>query len=282
LDDWKRITFSDEAAILVGEHRGKHLISRKPEERYNEDCIEKRYNNYSEAMFWGCFSFDFKGPCYVYLKETAAQTKHYQQIIDDHNALQLPMIRAQWRAKEALKALKWLALGRKPPGKPAVFENFRKRHPLTMSREQGRGGIDHVRYRHEVIEPLVIPYMREVSLQRPHDPDNLDIPGPIFQQDNAPSHKSHWTLELLANEGIELLEHPGDSPDMNAIEKEWMPLRIAITNVWNRPHTLEWTARAWHAEWLAMPQDTIRGWITEMMENNQRIIDDEGGNHFHG
>jgi hypothetical protein len=282
IDDWKRVTFSDEASILVGEHRGRHLISRKVDERYNKDCIEVRYNSYSEAMFWGCFSYDFKGPCHVYLKETAAQTQHYQKIIDDHNALQLPIILMQWRAKEALKLLKWSDFKRKPPGKPAVFENFRKHHYLTMLREKGKGGIDHIRYRHEVIEPLVIPYMREVSLQRPHDPDNLDIPGPIFQQDNAPSHKSHWTLELLAKEGIELLEHPGDSPDMNAIEKEWMPLRIAITNVWNRPHTLEWTARAWRSEWEAMPQDRIRGWIWEMLENNQRILDDEGGNRFHG
>lgn len=282
LADWKRITFSDEAAILVGEHRGIHRISRKPEERYNPDCIEVRYNNYTEAMFWGCFSFDFKGPCHVYVKESATEKREYTAIIKAHNDTQIPIIRAQWRAKEALKALKWSALNRKPPGKPALFENYLKSHPLIMSREKGKGGIDHMRYRYEVVKPLVIPYMYEVSLQRPHDPDNLCVPGPIFQQDNAPSHISHWTLELLAQEGIELLEHPGNSPDMNAIEKEWMPLRIAITNVWNRPHTLEWTARAWKAEWEAMPQERIRGWITEMMENNQRILDNEGGNEFHG
>jgi hypothetical protein len=55
--------------------------------------------------------------------------------------------------------------------------------------------------------------MTEIDLQRPHDPDNLDIPGFIFQQDNAPSHKSHWTLEMLHNAGIEILEHPGNSPE---------------------------------------------------------------------
>jgi hypothetical protein len=88
-----------------------------------------------------------------------------------------------------------------------------------------------MRYREEVVKPLVIPFMAEIDLQRPYDPDNLDIPSFIFQQDNAPSHKSHWTLEMLYNAGIEILEHPGNSPDMNAIEKAWMPMRIAITNV---------------------------------------------------
>jgi hypothetical protein len=51
LNDWKRVVFSDEASILVGEHRGQHLISRVPEDRNHPDCIEVRYNNYSEAMF---------------------------------------------------------------------------------------------------------------------------------------------------------------------------------------------------------------------------------------
>jgi hypothetical protein len=97
-------------------------------------------------------------------------------------------MRAQWKAKEALKAIKWSALGRKPPGRPALFENFLKYHPSRMHRDKNKGGIDHMRYRYEVVEPLVILYMREVSLQKPHDPDNLDIPGPIFQQDNALSH----------------------------------------------------------------------------------------------
>jgi hypothetical protein len=280
LEDWKRISFSDEASILVGEHRGHNKLLRKPEEKYDDDCIEVRYKHYSEAMFWGSFSYDTKGPCYVYLRETAAQTERYTAIIDAHNTLQLPQIRTEWRAKEALKALKYTVLHRKPPGKPAIFENFRKNHRLIMHRDT-KGGIDYMRYRYEVVEPLIIPYIYERSIQTPHDPDNLDVLGPLFQQDNAPAHINKYTLELLKNEGIQLIEHPGDSPDMNAIEQEWMPLRIAITNVWNRPHTLEWTARAWYAEWEKMPQDTIRGWVKGMIETNQRILDDEGGNHFH-
>jgi hypothetical protein len=68
---------------------------------------------------------------------------------------------------------------------------------------------------------------------------------------------------------------------MNALEKAWMPMQIKITNIWNRPHTLEWTARAWRAEWEALDQDTICGWIHEIIENNQRILDNEGGNKFH-
>jgi hypothetical protein len=51
LADWKCIIWSDEASILVGEHRGKQLLSCTNDEQFHKDCIERRYNNYSEAMF---------------------------------------------------------------------------------------------------------------------------------------------------------------------------------------------------------------------------------------
>jgi prephenate dehydratase len=59
-------------------------------------------------------------------------------------------------------------------------------------------------------------------------------------------------------------------------------MRINITKIWNRPHTLEWTERAWYVEWKALEQDEIREWVHHMMEINQRILDHEGGNQFHG
>jgi len=59
--------------------------------------------------------------------------------------------------------MKWMALGRKKPGKPALFKNFVKNHPRIMRREKGKGGIDYIRYKAEVIEPLVIPFMKALN-----------------------------------------------------------------------------------------------------------------------
>lgn len=70
LDDWRLFIFSDEASVIVLAKRGQQNISRLPDERYHKDCIERRYNNYLEAMFWGCFTYDFKGPCHIYYPET--------------------------------------------------------------------------------------------------------------------------------------------------------------------------------------------------------------------
>ena len=71
LEEWRKVIFSDEAAIVISAKRGMQNVSRVlGEDRYHPDCIERRYNNYTEAIFWGCFTYDFKGPCHIYYKET--------------------------------------------------------------------------------------------------------------------------------------------------------------------------------------------------------------------
>lgn len=75
IEEWRKVIFSDEASIIVSVKRGMQNISRLvgDEERHYPDCIERRYNNYTEAMFWGCFTYDCKGPCHIYYKETEEQ-----------------------------------------------------------------------------------------------------------------------------------------------------------------------------------------------------------------
>jgi hypothetical protein len=52
LEEWRKVIFSNEASIIVSTKRGQQNISRiVNEDRYHPNCIERRYNNYSEAMF---------------------------------------------------------------------------------------------------------------------------------------------------------------------------------------------------------------------------------------
>jgi len=60
-----------------------------------------------------------------------------------------------------------------------------------------------------------------------------------------------------------------------------MPIRIAITKDWNRPHTIKWTDRAWKAEWANLHQDKIRAWVCRMAVIYQLVIDYDSGNEFH-
>ena len=60
-----------------------------------------------------------------------------------------------------------------------------------------------------------------------------------------------------------------------------MPMRIKITKEWGAPYTLEWTDRAWRAEWDAITQDKIRALVARMAAINTLIIEFEGDNCFH-
>jgi hypothetical protein len=51
LKEWRKVIFSDEASIIVSAKRGMQNISRFIDERYHPNYIERRYNNYMEAMF---------------------------------------------------------------------------------------------------------------------------------------------------------------------------------------------------------------------------------------
>jgi hypothetical protein len=274
LAEWRTIIFSDEASIIVSAKRGQQNLSRTSVEQYHPDCIERRYNNYSEAMFWGCFTYDHKGPCHIYYPETPEQREEYLRVIQKLNDDEIEAeCRAAFDRQEKAKEERWTAKGKKFPKNRASWEVYWKRHKMKRN-EKSRGGVDNMRYTYEVIEPHLIPFWEEIQVQR-HDPDEFECNYPTFQflQDGAPSHASRWAQRRLKKTGIPIIEHIGNSPDMNALEGAWMPMRIAITKDWGAPHTLEWTDRAWRGQWDLLPQEKIRALVARMAAINTLIIE---------
>jgi transposase len=50
----------------------------------------------------------------------------------------------------------------------------------------------------------------------------------LFQQDNAPCHKAQVTRNFLENNGIDVMEWPPYSPDLNPIENMWAILKLKL------------------------------------------------------
>lgn len=50
----------------------------------------------------------------------------------------------------------------------------------------------------------------------------------LFQQDNAPCHKSRRSMQWFRENGIRLLEWPAQSPDLSPIEHLWRMLKLKL------------------------------------------------------
>jgi hypothetical protein len=125
IEEWRKVIFSDEASIIVSVARGTQKLSRFPDERHHNDCIDCRYNNYSEAMFWGCFTYDYKGPCYIYYPKTEFQKVENQDIIEALNDGEIEAeCRVTFDLQEREKEERWNVKGQRWPTKRASWEVY--------------------------------------------------------------------------------------------------------------------------------------------------------------
>lgn len=65
----------------------------------------------------------------------------------------------------------------------------------------------------------------------------------VFQQDNAPCHKSKSVMKYITNKKITLLDHPypPQSPDLNPIENLWNHVKRQI----HKNHTISGVEDIW-------------------------------------
>ena len=69
----------------------------------------------------------------------------------------------------------------------------------------------------DILEPIVLPVARQVG------------PGFVYQDDNARAHRARIVNEWFSDHGVEHMEWPAMSPDMNPIEHAWDRLKTALS-----------------------------------------------------
>lgn len=99
--------------------------------------------------------------------------------------------------------------------------------------------------------------------------------GYILQQDNAPVHTSKSTKKFFQNHGIEVLDWPAQSPDLNPIENLWSILKKHFAPK-RRTKVSEWRENA-RIVWSEMELQQLRDLIDSMDRRLDACIAAKGG-----
>jgi hypothetical protein len=127
-------------------------------------------------MFWGCFSYDKKGPCYCWQPETAQEKRIAEQEIEQLNCQIEQSLRDQWELETSMRRVN---LRRQPAGKKPQWKFTKKTGKLSRG---GKGGIDWYRYQKLILLPKLLPFAKECAIERP---------GTLVQEDKAPAHNHY-------------------------------------------------------------------------------------------
>ena len=90
-----------------------------------------------------------------------------------------------------------------------------------------RGSLTAIRYRDEILRPLVRPYAGAVG------------PGFLLMQENARPHVAGVCQQFLQEEGIDAMDWPARSPDLNPIEHIWDIMSRSIHQRHVAPQTVQ-------------------------------------------
>jgi hypothetical protein len=95
-------------------------------------------------------------------------------------------------------------------------------------------------------------------------------PDHIFMQDNAPAHRALETRQFITDAGIQLLNWPPYSPDLNPIEHVWNWMKSYIQAHSPEDQTQDQLNRAIYEAWDAVPEEFLASLTLSMA---QRVMD---------
>lgn len=101
----------------------------------------------------------------------------------------------------------------------------------------------------------------------------------ILQQDNAPCHKSRMITKCLAEIGVQTLDWPPQSPDLNVIENVWSYIkRYRSTDLTRtRDETITEITNAWNE----ISEEFLHSLVDSVPTRLQKVLNAKGGYTFY-
>lgn len=96
----------------------------------------------------------------------------------------------------------------------------------------------------------------------------------ILQEDNDPKHKSRKAAKWKRENGINRMDWPAQSPDLNPIENVWAVMKLNVRK--RKPATVKALVRAIHREWKELSDDYAQALVSSMSRRVQGVIEAKG------
>ena len=128
-----------------------------------------------------------------------------------------------------------------------------------------QGHLTGIRYRDEILRPLVVPLLRRIG------------PQALLQDDNAPIHRARVVNDFLQRQGIQRMDWPACSPDMNPIENIWDQLYRRVRENHPPPQNVQNLLGYLTQEWQNLPQQVFRRHVQSMRRRCTECFNKQGG-----
>lgn len=128
------------------------------------------------------------------------------------------------------------------------------------------GRLTGVRYRDEIVLDSIVPHINA------HPERNL-----ILVQDNAPVHNARVTREALEQHGVQRMNWPANSPDLNIIEHAWDIIGRALNNRQPAIQNIPELRQPIIDEWNLIPMEDLQHLVESCRRRCQAIVQNRGG-----